>query len=378
MTALLSVLAPATAHAATIQATGGCSRYQNCDYVVNVRAAPGEENHLSMTVVDGSPVFSDPGVGLKAGRLCSNIDDHTVRCVDEVVLRVKVFAGDRDDTVDASDYAHSPVTVEGGPGNDVITGSPSRDWLNGGPGVDRISGGPGQDWVSFAGTDGRVVADLRRQTATLLGHTEHFDGVETADGGRGDDMLIGDAGANELEGGPGDDHLRGGGGDDSLAGGGGTDALRGGPGDDTLANLERNPDDIGCGSGRDTVDPADPPYVIRGDCERLYLFPLGWPPVVLSDEATILLLPRATTGGPIRLTVTVSLDGRVQRTLRRRIRRRLTFPKGSWRLPLTSPAISAARAHVAARVTVTMRARRRHGFARHARLSLLLGRIRGG
>jgi Ca2+-binding RTX toxin-like protein len=56
----------------------------------------------------------------------------------------------------------------------------------------------------------------------------------TAEGGAGNDVLIGGSGNDDLDGGEGRDLLLGGAGDDVLDGGPGLDALYGGPGADTL------------------------------------------------------------------------------------------------------------------------------------------------
>jgi Ca2+-binding RTX toxin-like protein len=58
--------------------------------------------------------------------------------------------------------------------------------------------------------------------------------IETAYGGNGNDVLIGNAGANTLLGRAGNDSLRGGNGSDSLQGSLGNDNLQGGLGNDTL------------------------------------------------------------------------------------------------------------------------------------------------
>jgi Ca2+-binding RTX toxin-like protein len=60
-------------------------------------------------------------------------------------------------------------------------------------------------------------------------------GLENVTGGDGNDVLVGDAAANELSGGNGDDVLLGAGGDDVLSGGTGRDLLVGGSGRDTLS-----------------------------------------------------------------------------------------------------------------------------------------------
>jgi serralysin len=58
--------------------------------------------------------------------------------------------------------------------------------------------------------------------------------IENAQGGKGDDLLIGNASSNSLKGNAGDDDLRGLGGDDVLNGRAGDDVLRGGAGQDVF------------------------------------------------------------------------------------------------------------------------------------------------
>src|SRR4051794_8827447 len=67
----------------------------------------------------------------------------------------------------------------------------------------------------------------------------------SADGGAGDDTLIG---------GDGNDTLTGGAGDDTLTGGPGADALAGGPGNDALDSFDGVPDaSVTCGDGVDAL-----------------------------------------------------------------------------------------------------------------------------
>jgi len=88
---------------------------------------------------------------------------------------------------------------------------------------------------------------------------------EGADGGEGDDLLLGGAagsvlrggtGADRLEGQDGADGLDGGPGDDVLLSGGGANALQGADGDDQLAG-GLGADDLRGGPGRDTLSYED-------------------------------------------------------------------------------------------------------------------------
>jgi Ca2+-binding RTX toxin-like protein len=91
------------------------------------------------------------------------------------------------------------------------------------PAVLMLAGGPGRDQIDAAARSQGVVLD---ESAGRLS------GFETLTGGDGDDVLVGDAGANVLDGGAGDDLLVGRLGDDDLRGGVGTDTVsfQGGPG----------------------------------------------------------------------------------------------------------------------------------------------------
>jgi Ca2+-binding RTX toxin-like protein len=109
---------------------------------------------------------------------------------------VTLFMGDGDDTVNASTQANAAIAlvIDGGAGNDNLTGSPSADTINGGGdndtifglgGVDVIDGGPGDDTIT--GGPG---------SETQLGG----DGTDTFiwNPGDGSDTLLGQAGADTL------------------------------------------------------------------------------------------------------------------------------------------------------------------------------------
>lgn len=114
--------------------------------------------------------------------------------------------------------------LEAGPLGDVVCGLGGHDVLISGLGDDVLIGGPGSDTVAFPDTVDGVRVDLRARASTGHGADE-LRTVENVRGTRGDDILLGDGGANSLVG------RRG---DDLLDGRRGPDALRGGVGDDTV------------------------------------------------------------------------------------------------------------------------------------------------
>lgn len=124
-------------------------------------------------------------------------------------------------------------TLVGDAGDDTLEGQLGDDLLLGGAGADLLDGGAGTDTVSFAGTNAAVTANLTTGLGTQgFASGDVYVGIENLIGGGGRDRLTGDGGANRLEGAGGNDTLAGGGGDDTLVGGAGQDSLTGGAGAD--------------------------------------------------------------------------------------------------------------------------------------------------
>jgi Ca2+-binding RTX toxin-like protein len=115
------------------------------------------------------------------------------------------------------------VVINASNGDDVIAVTNDN-------GVVTVSGLAAEVTITgFEATDRLVINGLDGDDviiATGLGTAMRF----TADGGDGDDILIGS---------PGDDILKGGAGDDILIGGGGNDTLDGGPGNNILIQAAR-------------------------------------------------------------------------------------------------------------------------------------------
>ena len=233
--------------------------------------------------------------------------------------RIVVNAGDGADTVNASALAaadYSTLALNGGDGDDLLTGGAGNDDLRGDGGNDRVvgfrgtddhEGGAGNDvlvWNNGDGTDvmdgdagadeveingaptagdvntaapnaGRVVFtrtnlvpfavdfSAERLRVNGLGGDDTFDGsaglapltLLSVDGGSGDDSLTGGDGPDVISGGDGNDKLDGEGGDDRVVGDRGTDALNGGEGNDTLVWNNGDGSDVSNGdAGFDVVE----------------------------------------------------------------------------------------------------------------------------
>jgi Ca2+-binding RTX toxin-like protein len=157
----------------------------------------------------------------------------TALCEDDAaILRAVIKLGNRNDSV-KQDLSFGgtplPMTVDGGLGDDTITGSPVADVLDGGDGNDVIDGGDGDDVITGGFGDDRIT------------------------GGNGKDRIRGNAGKDTIDGGDGADDIDGGLGDDHIVGGKGKDILKGDAGDDTIDARDGEVDTINCGLGRDTL-----------------------------------------------------------------------------------------------------------------------------
>ena len=92
-------------------------------------------------------------------------------------------------------FGDKTLTVDGGPGDDTITGGSGNDVLLGGAGNDTISGGSGDDLI-FGGSGNDTVAGNKGTDTAFLGNGQDTfrwdpgDGNDTVDGGAGNDALI--------------------------------------------------------------------------------------------------------------------------------------------------------------------------------------------
>jgi Ca2+-binding RTX toxin-like protein len=109
--------------------------------------------------------------------------------------------------------------MDGGTGNDLLTGDAGNDTLFGDAGIDTLYGGTGDD--SLAGGD---------DGDWLFGD----DGNDSLHGDAGDDSLYGGIGDDTVQAGTGDDYVSGEEGNDSIFGYEGNDTVDGGDGDDYI------------------------------------------------------------------------------------------------------------------------------------------------
>ena len=167
---LLGVVAPATAHAASVFTV-----YSLYDTITYFDAAPGESNSLSVVSdpVGYQLVFHDTGAPVVAGSNCTQHGPSTAICIGRI------------------------TSVRLGDGNDrVWLGGDARGYVQGGPGADKLVGGVEDDLLD--GEDGPDVLVGNRGHDTLVGgpgndRVEAFDGAaDYVDCGLGMDMLVAD------------------------------------------------------------------------------------------------------------------------------------------------------------------------------------------
>jgi hypothetical protein len=110
---------------------------------------------------------------------------------------ITFFMGDGDDTANASAQAKAAIAflVNGGTGNDTLTGSPNADTIAGGEGNDTILGLAGVDLVDGGGGDDAITGGPGNEPNQTGG-----DGDDTFiwNPGDGSDGLIGEAGNDTL------------------------------------------------------------------------------------------------------------------------------------------------------------------------------------
>lgn len=320
--AVLLALAPDPAGAATVARNGSELR---------VVAAAGEQNEIYVEIGDRSAlsapsdvlVVRDPFLAVQAGDGCTahvtSFQPVAAACPLDGLTQVVIETGDGNDRVNPLS-SPIPVSADGGPGDDLLGGSPvAGDRLAGGPGADQLSGASGDTLV---GDDGDDELSGFGDDVTLSGGAGD-DRLRAANGsgsaltgGPGDDDLEGGSGADELSGGPGDDDLLGGNGDDMLQGdagaddldgGRGRDAVDGGAGEDDLDG-ERGDDEIvsddgvadhsiACGQGADDLR-ADRFDAVNVDCDRV----IG-PTLPVADQGLVAFALACPNGCAGRLTV---------------------------------------------------------------------------
>ena len=263
-----------------------------CRAILTFTGSAGEQNDVTVRPRDaaGRGVIEDAGAPITAGSGCESTAPGRVACTydealvelgdqaDRVLLgdpasgahTIAVDGGDGDDTLTgANDNDH----LRGGAGADVLNGAGLDDRLEGGAGPDVLNGGSGVDTVDYSARTAPLTVDLHRgATSGEAGEGDQLQRVEAVVGGSGDDVLTGSGQRDSLYGEFGDDRLLGLANEDRLRGGPGDDALDGGSNRDSLELFEIPGgvrDRVHCGSARDLVLDQRRQDLLEPDCERI-------------------------------------------------------------------------------------------------------------
>jgi len=176
-----------------------------------------------------------------------------------------IDGGDGNDSITAGDGNDSidgddgADTISGGTGNDSITGGDGADSIMGDAGLDTIDGGQGGDFIDGGTEDDRI---------------NSMSGDDTVNGGAGDDSVLAGSGNDDVSGDDGNDTLDGQGGDDTLSGMAGSDSLRGGSSNDVADG----------GAGNDTINGQGGRDTLTGGTEDDTLFGGGGDDLILAGE----------------------------------------------------------------------------------------------
>ena len=172
------------------------------------------------------------------------------------------LTGDRrDDTINGGNgndvlYGRSGNDIlEGGNGTDKLFGEGGNDTLRGGNDADELWGGSGDDSLDGSNGADLLVGGTGNDLLTGGNDSDRLDGGDgndVLDGFNGLDDLYAGAGNDSLDGGNDNDVLAAGDGDDTITSGNGRDAVIAGAGDDVIDTSNDN-DFVDAGSGADTI-----------------------------------------------------------------------------------------------------------------------------
>ncbi|MGY1499460.1 calcium-binding protein [Streptomyces sp. QTS52] len=250
-----------TAGAATPSAK---AEVDSSDREFTYTAAAGQTNKATVTESKANATditfVVDDVVPISAGHGCvyPSAADHTkVACT--VVTEetqspyqiMRMYLGDGNDVVDFTNKSNETYFTTAfilGAGKDKLTGrgNIAGNFVDGGAGDDTISAG---NSLLAAGGDGN-------DTLTSSNGT--------AQGGKGNDVIRGTAGAEDLRGDDGNDTIYGGAGNDHISGDKGNDVLYGNAGVDYIWGNSGN-DKLYGGAGRDVLSGGPGTNVVRQD-----------------------------------------------------------------------------------------------------------------
>lgn len=293
------LFAAAIFFAVAAPAVAGTVQFEQSNYLA-FSDTEGERNTLTVTSPSADTlVLTDTASPITAGEGCTQRSANTVECTQPAgwdFTAIDASLGGGDDTYEGGGNqgldGFTPNVVDGGPGDDTVTGNEARDVLRGGGGTDSLhaqqgrdrledndgesgedestrdllDGGPGIDEVDLSHLTEVVAIDLANPDAD-----DELRNVEDVITGPAADTIKGTRKPNTIHG-SGRDVIYGRGGDDRLE----TDAggrLLGGNGDDALDVVTRDESvrtRVNCGRGNDDEVRSWPTDRLSFNCERAW------------------------------------------------------------------------------------------------------------
>ncbi|HZL34007.1 MAG TPA: calcium-binding protein [Tepidisphaeraceae bacterium] len=182
-----------------------------------------------------------------------------------------VSAGLGSDTINAS-TSTAPVTIIGGTGHDVLTGSNFGDSISGGAGTDLINeglagAGAGTNTIGAGDGNDSVVTGIGTDLITLGNGADSVTlgtGNDTLTAGDGNDSVLAGGGNDFLTLGNGRNTVQAGNGKDNIVLGYGNDSVTAGDGNDLISFLYGT-DTIHAGNGNDLITEVDGPNASYGN-----------------------------------------------------------------------------------------------------------------
>lgn len=191
-----------SAHAGEAKRSGNVVEYNDGLFVDNNANTPNEVTAGFNSA--GHFIVQDVNDVVKPGPGCARLSNSTVDCGTGTVSKIKMnLAGGNDIVSPLVASSEIPMEIDGGDGNDTITGSYTQDTLKGGNGNDHINGSRGGD--NLYGEGGKD---------TIIGSTGNdfisggFDD-DNLDGGKHNDTIHGDLGNDTITGGLDSDKMYG-------------------------------------------------------------------------------------------------------------------------------------------------------------------------
>jgi Ca2+-binding RTX toxin-like protein len=277
----LALIGAPGALASTVTVTGGNT--------VRVLETGDQVNQVTVTYDAGMDLYTvtDATADLTPSGTCFAVDAHSATCPGAGITTISVDTDSRDDSIaldpstipntvtqhldggsgndrisgsngpgsirgeSGNDAVSGHGTVDGGSGNDTVTGTAAAENIRGGNGRDALNGGAGSDDIAGGGsTDTLFYPDRATSVSVTIGSGNRNDGGVEDQGAGGRDTVHGDV--ESVIGTPQNDLLAGDSTSETLVGFSGDDTLVGNNGNDTLLGLDGNDLILG-GNGRDLL-----------------------------------------------------------------------------------------------------------------------------